>query len=774
MEPTEILKRKLKREIAARLEAERLLEERSRELFAKGQNVERLNSTLEDRVAAGTVQLQRSNAMLTILHETVLMAAEVETFDEALERCLKAICEFSGWPLGHIYKRSTGLNDRLASSGIWFFERPESFKRFREISELTKFEKGVGLPGRIWKSGAPAWIDDIRQDGNCPRTKANADLNVRCGFGFPVKIKGRVAAVLEFFNDELFERDDQLLILLGSVGEQVGRVLERQEAHREQRAAREDAERANQAKSRFLANMSHEIRTPMNAILGLTELVRDSEVSSLQHEYLSTVLASGESLLALVNDILDLSKIEADAVNLEKIDLNLYQLVFSVMRAMATQAHVKELELLCSMSADVPEFICGDETRIQQILVNLIGNAIKFTPQGEVELFIELVTPPSGERELKFLVRDTGIGIPKEKQDLIFSEFEQADASTTRQFGGTGLGLSIVSRLVGLMCGNVVIESVVGSGSEIGFSINESYYRTKVGRDQLIAGGLESPFHWNADAAEASLAGCCVMLIDSNLRHQRVFAEWITRFGGTVCLSNALSDVSDRLNESELSSKNVHFVFVDSRLVDRGDVESAQELLSQFPDTTRFMLMLDSMTHWHDAVESGAMEFCRQFRRPLNYPEVLTQLYELQNTGNMGGASIGKIPEVDPSTPRSLKILVAEDSLVNQKLAIAMLTKLGHEVVIAGHGKEALAAIEVNEFDLVLMDIQMPEMDGFETVKRLREAEVDSRLPVIALTANAMRGDRDACLEAGMDAYISKPIRLQKLADVINEVCHVE
>jgi signal transduction histidine kinase/CheY-like chemotaxis protein len=774
MEPIEILKRKLKREIAARLEAERLLEERSRELFEKGQNIERLNSTLEDRVAAGTVQLQRSNAMLTILHETVLMAADVEDFDEALERCLKIICEFCGWPLGHIYKRYTDRNDLLASSGIWFLEKPELFKSFREVTETASFEKGKGLPGRIWESGAPIWIDDIAQNDNFVRAETDVDLVVRCGFGFPVKMKGRVTAILEFFNDELFERDDQLLALLGSIGEQVGRVLERQEAHREQRVAREDADRANQAKSRFLANMSHEIRTPMNAILGLTELVRDGDLTNTQREYLSTVLMSGESLLALVNDILDLSKIEADAVKLEKTELNLHELVFSVMKSMATQAHVKGLKLLCSLKADVPEFICGDKTRLQQILINLIGNAIKFTQQGQVELDVDLVTTELGERELRFLVRDTGIGIPKEKQDSIFCEFEQADASTTRQFGGTGLGLSIVTRLVGLMNGSIEIESAVGAGSEIGFLINESYYRINVGHDQLIAAGLESSYRLNADAPETSLAECCVMLIDGNLRHRCVFADWITRFGGTVCLANAFSEVSESLQANNLSGKNVDFVFVESRLVDDSSVESTEELKTQFSDKTRFMLVLESTTHRWDAVQSGAIEFCRHFSQPLDFPKVVNQIYELQGSANEGSPAIDTFPKVASVASVSLKILVVEDSVVNQKLAVAMLTKLGHEVVIAGDGKQALAAMEVNEFNLVLMDIQMPEMDGFETVRRLRRAEVDSRLPVIALTANAMHGDREACLAAGMDAYLSKPIRLQKLTDVINEVCQAK
>lgn len=774
MEQTEILQRKLRREIAARLEAERLLEERSGELYDKKQSLEKLNSTLEARVAAGTKQLQRSNAMLRILHETVLMAAEVETFEEALEQCLRAICEFSGWPLGHIYIRATGRSDVLVSSGMWFVQNPVLFKSFREVTEEINFPKGVGLPGLIWERGAPVWHDDVTKENNFPRAATGRKLNVRCGFGFPVKIKGRVAAVLEFFNDEVFERDEPLLTLLGSVGEQVGRVLERQEAHREQRAAREDADRANHAKSRFLANMSHEIRTPMNAILGLTELVLDGEVTNTQREYLSTVLASGESLLSLVNDILDLSKIEADAVALEKTVVNLHELVFSVMRSMATQAHVKELELLCSNDAGVPDFICGDKTRLQQILINLIGNAIKFTQQGEVELIIESSVTEANESAISFVVRDTGIGIAQEKQKTIFSEFEQADASTTRQFGGTGLGLSIVSRLVDLMNGTILIDSVVGKGSKIGFSLSETCYGTGAENNVSATGGLASAYELGHLEAESSLVGTCVMLIDGNLRHQQIFADWVTRFGGSVVVASAVSEVAGQLQHKALSTHDVDFVFVDSHLVNGSGGESLGELRNHFRESTSFMLLLDSTTHWQDAAESDHSFFCQHLRKPLNYAEVVKVIYELQRIEEGFGQSDEKPTKAGSGGIRNLQVLVVEDSVVNQKLAVAMLHKLGHEVVIANHGKEALAAIEAHKFDLVLMDIQMPEMDGYEAVRRLRQVEVDGRLPVIALTANAMRGDRDACLEAGMDAYLSKPIRLQRLADVIHSVCHSE
>ena len=268
------------------------------------------------------------------------------------------------------------------------------------------------------------------------------------------------------------------------------------------------------------------------------------------------------------------------------------------------------------------------------------------------------------------------------------------------------------------------------------------------------------------------MAGSRVLLLEGNERHQAIFADWITRFGGDVVLASAVSEVSGKLQKNMLSKEDVDFVFVASPLLDSSDGRLFKELLRSFPDSTRIMLILDSTTHWQDPANPDQLAICRHLRKPLNYAEVVNVIYKLQKIEKISQGSGKKVPDTPAAGPRHLRVLVAEDSVVNQKLAVAMLHKLGHEVVIANNGKEALAAIEAHEFDLVLMDIQMPEMDGFEAVRTLRQSEVDPRLPVIALTANAMRGDRDACLEAGMDAYLSKPIRLKRLADVIESVCH--
>lgn len=766
MDELELVKRKLKREHAARIEAEGLLEEKSRLLYGERQKLKKINSTLEAGVAASAEQLVNTSAMLTTLHETVVMAAEVETLEEALERCLAAICRISGFTVGHIYGRSSDREESLVSTGIWYMTEPKDFQSLREVTENRKFQLGVGLPGRIWSSGEPAWIPDVMDDSNFPRAQSGVNIGIQCAFGFPVKIRGRLVAVLEFFQKDAAKPNDQLLALVRSMGEQVGRVSERQEGLREQKAARKDADRANRAKSRFLANMSHEIRTPMNAILGMTELVLDSEINETQREYLSTVLASGERLLSLVNDILDLSKIEADAVMLERENFNLHEVGFAVMKSMAIQAHVKKLELLFSIRSGVPEFIFADRIRLQQILINLVGNAIKFTDKGEVELMIEAVPDSGTGPELKFTIRDTGVGIANEKHKTIFSEFEQADTSTTRQFGGTGLGLSIVSKLVGMMNGTVKLNSELGSGSVFSFSIPEAHYGIDEDHGLPHLDELLSLYEVGEDGMESSLKGMSVMLVDGNLRHQEIFCDCLAGFGADVSVA---SDTEAAL-ACMRGGQKFDCIVIDAHVSLGHGTDAAGLLKAEAGPDTKFMRVRDSSAGGRDIARGQKFSFQNQFHKPINFASLVNALRLLKIDGSTHEQSAGFSTAGEPSPVRPLNVLIAEDSLVNQKLAVAMLNKMGHETTIANNGKEALEWIGSTEFDVVLMDIQMPIMDGLEATVLMRSQPGNRDLPIIAMTANAMRGDRETCLAAGMDSYLSKPIRYQDLSDMIVQV----